>query len=204
MTIERGAAWGRAAPLPDGAPTVAADADLRALVEDARRRGADPPTVGLLGGDLCRTLGGTGSVERLRSPDAMALPVDVVRVEVDGRPPHWFVAHLVARRRLWWGWACVAMNAQWLGDRDLGPRSHPGDGLVDVTSGDLPLGDRWTARTRVRTGTHLPHPALRVQRAGDVEVRFPRPLVVRLDGDAVGTARSVRLVVEPDALTVVI
>ena len=38
------------------------------------------------------------------------------------------------------------MNAQWLGDWDLGPRSHPNDGLLDVTDGTLPFGDRWKAR----------------------------------------------------------
>jgi hypothetical protein len=27
------------------------------------------------------------------------------------------------------------MNAQWLGSWDLGPRSHPNDGLTDVTDG---------------------------------------------------------------------
>ena len=204
MTIERGAPWGEAMPLPAGAPTVGDDAGLRAVVESARRRGAEPPTVGLLGGDLCRTLGGSGSSERMRSEHAMTFPVDVVRVVLDGRDEHWFVAHLVARRRAWWGWACVGMNAQWLGDWDLGPRSHPDDGLVDVTLGDLPLGDRWAARTRVRSGTHLPHPALRTERARSTEVVFPRPLTVRLDGVAVGRARTVALTVEPDAIRVVI
>lgn len=204
MTIERGAPWGEAAPLPDDAPTVADDAALRRLVEAARRSGEDPPVVGLLGGDLCRTLGGTGSAERLRSAEAMTLPIDVVRVVLDEVDEHWFVAHLVARRPAWWGWACVAMNAQWLGRWDLGPRSHPDDGLVDITSGDLPVDDRWKARARLPTGTHLPHPALETERRPSARLTFPRPLVVRLDGTPVGRARAADLTVEPDALRVVV
>ncbi len=204
MTIERGAPWGEAAPLPAGAPTVTDDAALRELVEAARRGGTPPPTVGLLGGDLCRTLGGTGSVERLRSGQATTVPVDVVRVVLDDDHEHWFVAHLVARRRAWWGWACVAMNAQWLGPWDLGPRSHPNDGLVDVTSGDLPLGDRWTARARLPAGAHLPHPALHTDRVRHAELTFPRPLEVRLDGSPVGRSRTAALTVEPDSLHVVV
>ncbi len=32
------------------------------------------------------------------------------------------------------------MNAQWLGSWDLGPRSHPNDGLLDLTDGDPAAG----------------------------------------------------------------
>ena len=204
MTVRRGATWGSAAPLPPGAPVVRTDAELRTLVERARRAGEPPPTVGLLGGDLCRTVGGTGSTERLRSDAATTLPVDVVRVVLDDEREHWFVAHLGARARGRWGWSCVAMNAQWLGDWDLGPRSHPGDGLVDITSGALPLGDRWEARRRMPSGTHLPHPALQTERCSATTLEFPVSRTVHLDRVAVGRARVAVLEVEADAVLVVV
>ncbi len=102
----------------------------------------------------------SGDEARLRSADAMTFPVDLGRVHLDGRD-HWFVAHAIVRGRLWIGRAVAVMNAQWLGDWDLGPRAHPDDALLDVTDGALPLGDLAKARKRVRLGTHLPHPALR-------------------------------------------
>ena len=106
---------------------------------------------------------------------------------LDGRL-HWFVAHLVARRPRWSGRFAVAMNAEWLGDLDLGPRAHPGDGLLDLTEGSLGLRDRLAARRRARTGSHLPHPGLRTSRSASAELSFPDGVPVYLDGVAVGTA----------------
>lgn len=203
MIVERGQPWGRSAPLPVEGIVVASDAEARAVVADARRTGRPIPPLGLVGGDLCRTLGGVGDERRLRSPDAVTFPVDLGTVALDGRHDV-FVAHLVARRVLWWGRALVAMNAEWLGDWDLGPRSHPNDGRLDITDGDLPLGDRLQARRRARTGTHLPHPALRTSRVAELAVDLGRATPIRLDGETVGTARHVVLGIEPDALTVVV
>ena len=136
MAIRRGEPWATNGPLAAHAPVVSDDAALRAHVEQARRRGAMPGEIGLLGGDLCATLGGPGRRERLTSDEAVRAPIDVVRVEFAGET-YWFVAHLVAHRRAWRGDAAVAMNAEWLGSWKLGPRAHPNDGLVDVTSGRL-------------------------------------------------------------------
>ena len=96
------------------------------------------------------------------------------------------------------------MNAEWLGDLDLGPRAHPGDGLLDVTEGSLALRDRLAARRRARTGSHLPHPGLRTSRSTRAELSFPDGVPVHLDGVAVGRRRRCSLHVEPDALTVVV
>ena len=118
MTIERGAEWGRAGQLPEGAPVVGSDAELAALVTRHRRAGQPLPTVGLLGGDLCRTVGGRGDADRLHSDQARMLPVDVGSVLIDGRL-HWFIAHLVARRSWWRGPIWAACNAQWIGAWDV-------------------------------------------------------------------------------------
>lgn len=203
MTIRKGESWGAAGTLPAGSPVVDSDAALRAIVEEARRAGTPIPTVGLLGGDLCRTVGGRGDPGRL-AQGGVVLPLDVGRVEIGGEV-HWFTAHLVARRRLWLGAAAVVMNAQFLGPWDLGPRAHPNDGLLDLTEGRMPLGDRAEARRRARTGTHLPHPALRTARAARHELTFPAPVGVWLDGVRVASSVQHLVVeVEPDAATVVV
>ena len=203
MTVRRGEDWGHLAPLPTGGVIVSSDAEARTVVTAARRRGEAPPPLGLLGGDLCRTLGGPGDRDRLSGPDATTFAVDLGSVLVDGQL-HWFVAHLVARRSWWRGRAVAAMNAQWLGALDLGPRSHPGDGLLDVTDGDLPTKDRWEARRRARTGTHLPHPALRTMRTAALQLDLDPPLDVWLDGERVARASRLSIRIEPEALTVVV
>jgi hypothetical protein len=203
VTIRKGEPWGHHGALPDDGVVVRSDAEARAVVRAAHGEGRTVPPLGLLGGDLCRTLGGLGDLGRLRSEAAMTFPVDLVHVEVDGRPDV-VVAHLVARRRWWRGRAVVVMNAQWLGEWDLGPRSHPDDGLVDVTDGRLSATDRWTARRRARTGSHLPHPGLRTARTAALSLDFSPALDIRLDGVLVGRAHHVDVRVEPDALTVVV
>lgn len=203
MTIRRGEPWGRPGPLPPQGVVVRSDAEARAVVTAARRAGAAIPPLGLLGGDLCRTLGGTGDEARLRSDRAVQLPVDVGSVLVDGRL-HWFVAHLVARRSWWRGRVVAAMNAQYLGGWDVAPGGHPNDGRLDVLDGDLPLGQRLLARNRLPTGTHVPHPQISQRRVEAVQVDLDRPTPVRLDGEHVGEARALSLRIEPDALVCVV
>jgi hypothetical protein len=203
VTIAKGKPWGAPGALPANGVVVRTDAAARAVVEAARRAGDEIPTLGLLGGDLCKTLGGLGDEARLQSSEAMTFPVDVGRVLLDD-DEHWFVAHAVARGRMWVGRVVAVMNAQWLGEWDLGPRAHPDDALLDVTDGALPIGDLAKARRRARLGTHLPHPALRTSRVGELDVTFDRPRGVWLDGERVARCRRLRVSVEADAVHVVI
>jgi hypothetical protein len=206
VPIAKGQPYGAPGPLPDGAVVVRSDAEAREAVERARRERQPLPTLGLLGGDLCRTLGGgrrgSGGEAQLRAAGGVCFPVDLGEVLLDGRI-HLFVAHLVARSRLWTS-AFVAMNAQFVGDWNLGPRAHPGDGLLDTYDVRLRPGQLLPVRARLRHGAHLPHPGITERRAPAVTVELDRPLPVRLDGVAVGPARRVAVRVEPDALQVVV
>jgi hypothetical protein len=180
---------------------VRSDAEAREVVEEARRARRPYPPVGLVGGDLCRTLGGgAGGEARLRSGQTVRFDVDLGEVLLDGRL-HLFVAHLVARSGLWRR-AFVAMNAQWLGGWNLGPRAHPNDGLLDGYDVRLALGQLLPVRARLHHGTHLPHPGIRERRAAALQVELDRPLPVRLDGTPVGVARTLSVRVQPDALVV--
>lgn len=205
MTIRRGEVWGQAGGLPPGGVVVGSDAEARAVVTAARRAGEPVPPLGLLSGDLCRTLGGRGDEDRIRSGAGVRLPVDLASVLVDG-VQHWFVAHLVARRSWWSGRIVAVMNAEFLGRWDVAPRAHPGDGLLDVVdvAPAMPLVDRIRARRRLPTGGHVPHPAIAVARRPAVQVPFDRPTPVRLDGEPVGEARNLSLRVEPGALVCVV
>ncbi len=203
MTIRKGEAWGEARPLPADGVVVHSDAEARRVVTEAMRAGLPIPTLGLLGGDLCRTLGGRGDEGRLRSDVALTAPCDLGVALLDGRL-HWFVAHLVARQGWWRGRAWIAMNAAHLGRWNLGPKAHPGDGLLDVTDATVPVGERLKVRSRLPQGAHLPHSALRTQRTKAAQVVLEAALPVRLDGERVGSFRTISVRVEPDALRVVV
>lgn len=216
MTIRRGEDWGGPGPLAPGAPVVRTDADLAAHVERARRGGGDTPEVGLLGGDLHRTLGAPARTEDdLRTGAGLRLPCDAIEVRLVAPDrelaPRWAVAHVVLARPgrdggpAWWrGRTVVVMNATHIGDLDLGPRAHPGDGLLDVTDGSLPRRDRRRARTRAVTGTHVPHPSLAERRVRELEVGELQGTSAWLDGVPVGPVLGARLQVVADAVVVVV
>jgi hypothetical protein len=203
MTIRRGETWGAPGVLPTDGVVVHSDAEARRVVEEHRRAGEPIPPLGLLGGDLCRTLGGRADEARLRSDEARQLPIDLGAVLIDGRL-HWFVAHLVVRRSWWRGRVLAAMNAEFLGDWDVAPNSHPNDGRLDLFDADLALGDRLKARSRLRTGSHVPHPGIRQRHVDAVQFDLDGPTPVWLDGERIGEARRLSIRVEPDALTCVV
>ncbi len=198
MPIAKGSPYGEPGPVPDGLVVVRSDAEARAVLEDARRERRPYPPLGLLGGDLCRTLGGGTGADLV----GVRFPVDLGVVLADGRI-HLFVASLVARTRLWTR-AFVAMNAQFLGPWNAGPRAHPGDGLLDTYDVRLKPGQLLAVRARLPGGAHLPHPGIRERRAAAVQVELERALPLRLDGELVGKGRVLSVRVEPDALVVVI
>ena len=203
MALKKGRSWGEPGPLPADAPVARSDAEARELVEAARRAGTEVPTIGLVGGDLCRTLGGRGDPARLRSASAIRTEIDLGAALIDGRL-HWFVAHLVARRSWWSGRIYAAMNAQFLGRWDAAPRAHPGDGLVDILDVSMGLGDRVKARPRLAHGTHLPHPKIDTRRVPAAQATFDPELSIYLDGVALGRATNLSVRVEPEALPVVV
>ncbi len=200
MPIVKGSAYGAQGPVPDGLVVVRTDAEARAVLEDARRERRPYPPLGLLGGDLCRTLGGGTGPEL----SGVTFPVDLGVVLADGLL-HLFVASLVARNRLWTR-AFVAMNAQFLGRQgwNAGPRAHPGDGLIDTYDVRLEPGQLLAVRARLPDGSHLPHPGIKERRAAAVQVDLERALPIRLDGERAGKARVLSVRVEPDALVVVV
>ena len=201
MTVERNRSWGAASAFPDDGVVVASDAAARTMVEQARRAGVPPPALGLVGGDLCRTLGGRGDETRLRSGHASALPIDVGSALIDGRQ-YWFVAHLVIRRRFWRGRVVAVMNAEYLGRWDMAPRAHPNDGRLDVVDARLDPRAKLLALQRLPSGAHLPHPAIRYERVAALQLELDRAASIHLDGERVTEGRRVLIRVEPDAATV--
>jgi hypothetical protein len=198
MPVSKGEPWGASGTLPDGGVVVGSDSEAREVLEAARREGHPLPALGLTGGDLCRTLGGRGSLATL-------VKCDLGEALVDGRV-RLFVAHVVVRgRTLWRGAAVAAMNAQYIGEWDVAPRAHPGDGRLDVVEVDarMGLGDRWKAWRRLPSGTHLPHPRVAVRQTSALQLDVDGRRVV-VDGTVLPPALTLSIRVQPEALTVVV
>ena len=194
MTIRKGEPWGEPAVCPTDLRVVSTDRDLRDWVVWHRERGQPIRAVGVAGGDLARTCGGgldthptcrQGHGRRDaghdRRPDAMS-------------DTTWGVAHVVARRQWLRGDVVMVMNAQFFGPYDVAPRSHPNDGKLDVVRVDPAMGvrERWQARQRARTGTHLPNRHLLTRSAVDAEFDFDQSMVVWIDGVRWGTTRHLQ------------
>jgi diacylglycerol kinase family enzyme len=186
-------------PVPGGALKARSDAELARIVEKVRLGALAASAVRLLGGDLWRTLGGASADPAV----VAAFAIDVGVAAIDGEE-HVFVAHAVARGRSWWfGPVLAVCNAQFIGHWDVAPRSHPGDGRLDVVEMvAMPLRQRWLARRRLATGTHVPHPAVAQRRVTAATFTFPRPRRVWLDGVPAGRASELSVAVEPGRLTV--
>lgn len=193
MTIQKGEAWG-ASEGPEPTADLADDASLAAHV--ASRRGI---AVAVSGGDLHRTLGFGGGTRN----DPLWFPIDLGWLSIDDGPECPFVAHAVVRTQTWLGEGAILMNAAWIGDRYLGPRAHPNDGLLDITVGQLPPRQLLAAAGRAKTGIHLPHPALTVRRVSSWSHTFKRPRSLWLDGHRSGRGRRLECRVEPDWFTLV-
>ena len=204
----RGPSWGvdfgEEGEIPPDASTADSDVAAGRIVAEAHRAGRSLPPVVLTGGDLARTLGMARARRASSRPAAgtgARFEVDVGAALIDGRLG-WFVAHLVARRSWWRGRLLVAANASFIGRWNAAPRSHPGDGRLDVFDASPPLSVRLAARRRLPSGTHVPHPEITQRRIAAAQYDLDPALDVYLDGRRLGRARALSLRVEPSALEV--
>lgn len=200
MTIKKGEDWGHRAALPAGAPVVDSDAALAALWSESR----PDLVVGLLGGDLHRTVGGRGTEADLRTGERTTLPIDVGLVELDDGRMLPFVGHLIRRRRFWSGTTIAVMNASFVGEWNVAPRGHPNDGRLDLVEASLSFADRRKARSRLPAGSHVPHPDISIRRLRNGEFDVGPAERLLIDGREIAVSGPVRWSVVPDAMSIVI
>lgn len=198
--MKRGEDWGEPSPVPDDAISVSGDKEARHLVADARRAGKPLPRLHLAGGDLARSLGG-GGVMPPTNRASTRVRVDIGAVLIDGRLD-WFIAHLIVRDSWLRGRVVVVANGDFVGKWNVAPRAHPGDGLLDLIDSDLSLSDRFKARSRLQSGTHLPHPGILSRRAAAFQIDLEHPTTIRLDGESAGRASRLSVRTEPAALDI--
>lgn len=145
----------------------------------------------------------TEPVSRVSSHSLKAtkLRVDVGSVHIDGQQ-FWFLAHLVARRSWWWGRVLTISNASFMGEWNVAPRAHPGDGRLHVLDTQCSIGVRWVARRRLRFGTHVPHPDIHQRRITQAQFSFDTPLDIYLDKTKHARTSQLEVSVIPAALEI--
>jgi diacylglycerol kinase family enzyme len=113
----------------------------------------------------------------------------------------WFLDHLVVRRSWLRGRVLVVANAAFIGDWNIAPRAHPGDGRLDILDTDsMSVSDRWKARRRLPAGGHVPHPDIRYRRPTAAQFDFDDPMPAWLDGHRTDAVSSLSVRLEPDAV----
>jgi hypothetical protein len=207
VTIRRGEPWGSEVARPADLRVARSDAELAAWIT------IDPDgDYAVEAGDLHRTVG----APRNASAAMHRLPIDVLDVVTD-RGRHVAVAHVVIRRPGWssssWWWpswwrgrVVFVCNVDHVGRWNVAPRAHPNDGrfdVVDVAAGMRPR-DRWEARRRLPTGTHVPHPAISVRTATEWTWCDPDGAHVWVDGVDTGPASTVTIGIRPDAAALLV
>ena len=181
---------------------MASDHELAQHVSRARLAGG-VARVGLIDGDLCRTISGPRSVIHIASVDAVTLSIDALMATFNEQSVV-AVAHVVARRRRWAGPVVVVMNAEFLGTWDVATKGHPNDGVADVVEGELPFIERLKARRRLPLGAHVPHPLITQRRMAAGSFQFAKPAKIFVDGQFAGSSTNLDFEVLPDAFEVVI
>ena len=201
MTIEKGKPWGIEVTRPSDLQLADSDqAVARLLTADVRLPVA--PT----SGDLHRTIGARPLDDRL---SLLEFPIDLLRIRLDDERAATAVAHVAVQSPLWrGGWwrgpVLMVMNAQFLGDWHVVSRGHPNDGRAESVEwgSEFRLRQRLEARRRLPPGGHVPHPSIETRAFRDRSWAFDRPLDIYIDGRPSGRARSLQIVVEPDAAVV--
>lgn len=221
MTIRKGEPWGRQVPRPEHVRVVSTDAELAAATA------VDGDPILIVGGDIRRSVGGTGAGGEAAVPvtgaAVLEIPIDLLTVTPDdgitrraaahvvvgggsGALPARFTQLLTRRPLTGRGELLIVGNADRIGDADLFPRGHPNDGRFDVltVAAAMPWRARRAANARMRTGTHLPHPHLTVSRAASAEWRWDTRRRLSIDGVAHGSTAALAVTITPDAATVLI
>jgi len=203
MTIRRGGDWGRLGTPPEDIPSAKSDREI------GERLGDGLTTIRLCGGDMFATLGGSTSESLTPS---LELPIDVMQIsfkhsrdsELNTRlaSSHCVLRAINARGGWFRGSAVAVMNAQYLGKWDVAPRGHPNDGRVEVLEVDtrMSVRQRIIARSRMQTGTHLPHPDISVKSVSEF-VWSDSVLTMWIDGAKIGLVQFVEIRVMKDFAT---
>lgn len=196
MPIRNGEAWGSPSIVEDSWPVVDSDAGMNAHAGFPVR---------LSGGNLHAALG--SPVPAVAGSACMLLPIDALECTVvNNAGVRVMVAHSDVRVGSWFDrrGLVILSNGGIHGGRNVTPRAHPNDGEWDRIDLHARMGmrERWEARRRAVTGTHIPHPCLSVGRFSETNIENALGQRLVIDGIDAGRWTSVTARVLVDHTTV--
>jgi hypothetical protein len=160
-------------------------------------------------GDIARTIGNDkrkpSIAEKLKTDGAWhQLPFDVIEADVNGASLR-AAAHIRVGHFLW-GECHLFCNVAIFRGRRVFQKSHPNDAKIEVLTiaREMKLRQRLLAVMRVRKGSHLPHPHLKIWQTTAEDMHFQRPLPIFVDGVKVAMADTLGISVIPDAINIYI
>ena len=211
--IRPGQEWGTPARGPADIDVTGGDADLATAVADRPgvlvrfRPDATSDLAGAVG------IGGEGeprvevALDLLRidhGPGAVAVNMVVIGTPPDRlrRLTRMFGANVRIDDRPVFHGPCttvVVAIGQFRAGLDVVPRGHPGDGRAEIQIYAVPGGERRGLRTRLATGTHVPHPRITQRTGGRVTVSTGRSVALEVDGRPGPATDLVEVTVVPGA-----
>ena len=212
MTIRKLEPYGIQASRPLNLVTRQSDYELAQHFTSHDR--AIPCTV--IQGGIAQSLGITGDVQRDLTSHATHLDQQMTRVDLDLLQIDYrtvasgdnslqiiVAGTLSLQNRTPLSTFLLLSNSGYWRERDLLPRAHPNDGFVDVLEVDpnITLRQRALAWRRSKTGSHLPHPHLRVSRTTDFQWSG-RPSNMIADGVAFNEVVWLQCTVLADAMDI--
>ena len=205
MTIRKGEQWGIEIVAPSSLVLLKDDHDLSSM---------EKSDIGvLMAGDIHQALGSPMPVQ----PGALCtqLDIDAMFVEIQNAgfddvsqlasscvEIGTFRPSFIHRNR----YVCIT-NGGLVHGRNLAPRAHPNDGVLDsvTMTSSMTFRDRLSAQKKSLTGTHLPHPEIHVSRGESFSyIRTNKSEQLSIDGHRVSDWLSVRVTIQPDYWKIVV
>lgn len=208
MTIRKNSDFGVPAPRPS--KLIVLDNDLAIADHFTAHQQIEPCTVS--NGSIAQSLGiRSGVTQPDFAPNQQMTLVQIDLLQINYKTPTSVnsslslvvAGTLTIQQRSVLSTQLILSNSGILQGRDVLPRAHPNDGLVDVLEIDpeISMRQRVTAWHRSFTGSHLPHPRLHVSRSTDFEWSgHPSKMVA--DGVAYKAVVWLQCTVIPDAMSI--
>ena len=191
--IHRGQPWGIPAHMSDDVLIVENDQVLSRTDQTVR--------IFLTGGDIARSLG--NPVVPLIGSACTEVTIDAMQCDIttgNSQSTRVIAASSIVVGNFWKGRYLIVSNAGWLGDSNVAPRAHPNDGKVEMLTiaSHMSLRQRFLARRKMHTGTHLPHPDLSSSQRATLTIDRHNGELLVIDGKNAGDWTSISIAVQPD------
>ena len=189
--------WANQGPVPSSLPTAKSDKEIITHFSNGHS------IIRLEAGNMCKTLGGKKPTDLTDYSIGTICDVDLGSVRVNGKSIY-FASHCSIRGHRFTTKGAMVMNAQWHKSRRVAVRAHPSDGKLDVVFSDLKLGQYLIAAKRSKSGSHIPHPDIRVKKVQNHTMAYPHPMRIYADGVFVGMESTIELGIAHRAIKVVV